>query len=111
MINPIDSLGVLDSIEIKNSMSKQKEFEEILDEAVDKKDDEGLKQTCKDLESVMVSMVIKNMRATVPKDGLYGDSLGTDVFTSMLDEEYAKEISDAGGFGLADILYKQLSNK
>ncbi len=109
MINPIDTQSLLDSINIQGSTAKESTFAGILNEAVNKKDDVLLKQTCKDLESVMVSIVLRSMRATVPKDSLYGDSLGTDVFTSMLDDEYAKKISDAGGFGLADMLYKQLS--
>lgn len=111
MINPINGLSAIESLNMKNSINKEAAFEDILKEAVDKKDEELLMKACKDFESVMVSMVLRNMRATVPKDSLYGESLSMDVFTSMLDDEYAKEISEAGGFGLADLLFKELSDK
>ncbi|MDI6600994.1 MAG: rod-binding protein [Thermoanaerobacteraceae bacterium] len=106
MINPINGLLVIDSANVKSSADKTVSFETMLKEAVDKKDDELLKKACQDFESILVSMVLKNMRATVPKDSLYGNSIGIDIFTSMLDDEYAKEISQSGGFGLADMLYK-----
>ncbi|MGE5396354.1 MAG: hypothetical protein ACM3MK_02320, partial [Chitinophagales bacterium] len=43
-----------------------------LNEAEDKK----LKETCRDLEAVFLSQLIKAMRATVPKSGLLGNSFG-----------------------------------
>jgi Rod binding protein. len=111
LISIINGLSAFESSNYKNNIAQTNEFETILKNALEKKDDEQLKKACQDFESIFVSMVLRNMRATIPKDDLYNNSFGMDIFTSMLDDEYAKKISEAGGFGLADILYKQLSDK
>lgn len=72
-------------------------------------DDKKLKQTCQDMESVFLNMMLQTMRKTVPKDSLIGESNEDDIVKSMMDDEMAKNLSKAGGIGLADMLYKQLS--
>jgi flagellar protein FlgJ len=70
-----------------------------------------LLNSCQELESVFVYQMLRSMRSTVPKESLFGDSVGLDIFESMLDEEYSKEISRSGNFGLAKLLYNQLVQK
>lgn len=48
------------------------------------------------------------MRKTIPEGGLVEKSQGTKTFESMLDQEYAKSLSKAGGIGLAEVLANQL---
>ncbi len=72
-------------------------------------DDKKLKTVCKDMESVFLNMMLTTMRATVPKDSLLGDSNEDDIMKSMLDSEMSKNMAQAGGVGLADLLYRQLS--
>lgn len=80
------------------------------DDIKDKKQDaQKLMQACKDLESVFVNMMFKNMRATVPSDGFIEKSFGRETFEGMLDEEIAKTIGKGQGVGLAQQMYKQLS--
>ncbi|MEN6349667.1 MAG: rod-binding protein [Syntrophomonas sp.] len=64
---------------------------------------------CQDLESVFVNTVIKTMRQSIQKSGLMGDSFAEETYQSMLDEEYSKQISKTKSLGIADMLYKQLS--
>jgi flagellar protein FlgJ len=71
--------------------------------------DKKLKTVCKDMESVFLNMMMTTMRATVPKDSLLGDSNEDDIMKSMLDSEMSKNMAQAGGIGLADLLYRQLS--
>jgi flagellar protein FlgJ len=71
------------------------------------KDDVKLKKTCKDMEAVFLSMMMADMRKTVDKAKLVDDSK-EDIMTSMLDDEMTKKMADAGGMGLADMLYQQL---
>ena len=68
-----------------------------------------LKATCQDMEAVFLNMMMTRMRATVPKDGLLGNSQAEQMLTSMLDTELTKNMAKAGGMGLADMLYRQLS--
>lgn len=86
-----------------------KDFAEILEKAARETDEQRLKETCEELEAVFVNMVFERMRATITREGLIKKSLGEDIFTSMLDDKLAREISKGGGVGISDMLYKQLS--
>ena len=71
------------------------------------KDDSKLKTTCKDMEAMFLNMMLTDMRKTVQKSKLIDDSK-EDIMTSMLDGEMTKKMANAGGMGLADMLYRQL---
>lgn len=86
-------------------------FEAALKKAAESGDKTALKKACQDFESIFVQMVFKNMRSTVPEDGLFEKSQAQSIFEGMLDEELSKKVSSAGGMGLADILYEQLQKK
>ena len=52
------------------------------------------------------------MRKTIHKeDDLLGGGPGQDIFEDMLYDEYAKKMADTAQFGLADIIYRQVSSK
>lgn len=72
--------------------------------------DKKLKAACKDMEAVFLNMMLTTMRSTVPKDSLLGDNNGEDIMKSMLDQELSKNMAQAGGIGLADLMYRQLSS-
>lgn len=69
--------------------------------------DDELKAVTREFESLLLHQLIKSMRRTVPESPL--TSHGERIFRDMLDMEYARRIAQAGGIGLADILYKSLS--
>lgn len=73
------------------------------------KDDQKLRATCKEMESVFLNYMLTQMRSTVPKVTLMGDNSKTDIFQSMLDGELSKNMAQAGGIGIADMIYRQLS--
>lgn len=66
-----------------------------------------LRQACQGMESIFLGLLLKEMRATVPTDPL--TSHGEEIFRSFLDDELAKTAAQAGGIGLADMLYRQLA--
>lgn len=84
-------------------------FNKILSDASKSGDEKALKKTCRDFESILVSMMFKEMRATVPKSSLLPDDQGEKIFQSMLDDKLSEEATKGNGIGLADMLYKQLS--
>lgn len=88
---------------------KVENFSQILNNAVASKDKKLLYESCQQLESVFLNQVLEAMRATVPKSDLLQKSTADDVFESMLYEEYAEQISKTGSTGLADIIFRQLS--
>lgn len=76
--------------------------------AGESQDDKKLKAACRDMEAVFLNMLLSRMRETVPKSGLT-DSSRQDIVQSMLDSELTQNMARAGGTGLADVLYKQLT--
>lgn len=65
-------------------------------------------KVAKEFESLFVGMMLKSMRETAGKDKLTGGGHGEDIYRSLLDQEYAKAISERGGVGLAAMLERQL---
>jgi len=55
--------------------------------------------------------MMKSMRSTVPKDGQSGDSFGNDVMESLFDSEVAKRMAGRSNLGLADMLYRSITNE
>lgn len=71
-------------------------------------EDKKLKAACRDMEAVFLNILLSRMRATVPKSDLTG-SKQEELLQSMLDTELTQNMARAGGSGLADMLYKQLT--
>lgn len=88
--------------------TEEQTFERKLKQAMENKDEELLKETCRQFEELFLQMLYKQMKATVPKSGLFSDSTQGEIFNSMLDESLMKEVSKAKGIGIADMMYKQL---
>lgn len=89
------------------------QFQQALNEAAkdydNDKNDKKLKEACQELESVLVYQMIRAMRSTVPKGGLIDEGFGGEVFESMLDEEFARQMAKTGSTGLADLILRQLT--
>lgn len=67
-----------------------------------------LEQACRDFESLFVHQMMKQMRRTVPQDGLFSGGSAEKMVASMLDGEIAKTVSEQRGIGLAPALIRQL---
>ena len=75
------------------------------------KDDPLLQAACAEMESLFLSHLLKELRATVDKSGFMDGGQAEDIFTSLLDVEISKKMSAAGGIGLSAILLEQLAAK
>ena len=69
-----------------------------------KPDPDAIKQVAKQFESIFMHQAFKSMRSTLPKDGLMSGGFGEEMFTDMLDQEYAKLSIANQSMGLADTL-------
>lgn len=67
----------------------------------------GLKEASKQFEAVFIQMMLKSMRAAVPKSEMSSNSQ-TELYTEMLDQQWAQSLSGKG-IGLAEQLTRQLS--
>lgn len=70
--------------------------------------DRRLRDACEGFESIFIQKMWQQMRATLPKEGLLK---GRDeaYWQDMYDQELAKSMTSAGGIGLADMMFAQLS--
>ena len=72
------------------------------------KTNKQLKSLSKQFESIFVHQLLKSMRSTVQKTGLF-DSHATNMYESLHDEEIAKLMTEQKGIGLADVIYRDLA--
>jgi flagellar protein FlgJ len=66
------------------------------------------RKVAREFEAMFAGMMLKSMRQTVGKDELTGGGHGEEIYRSMLDQEYAKAISEGPGLGLATVIEKEL---
>ncbi len=69
-----------------------------------------LKKACQDFEAVFIGQIWKQMRASVPKEGLL-HSKEEESYLSMFDQELSVKMTQSGGIGLSDMLYTNLSER
>ena len=69
-----------------------------------------LKKACQNFEAVFIGKLWKQMKSTVPKEG-YLHSKQEDNYMAMFDREFSEKMAQAGGIGLSDMIYAQLSEK
>ena len=108
-IGKISDKIVDNSIKSVNINKDGEDFKKKLEAAIDSKDEKELMSVCREFESIMLGMVYKGMKATVPKVQIIPQETGREMFESMLDEEVVKQASQKRSYGLAESLYKQLS--
>ena len=70
---------------------------------------ESIKKVADQFETLFINMMMQSMRKAVPSGGLFNQS-SMQLFTSMFDQQIAQQAAGKG-FGLADIIAKQLTNK
>ena len=69
-----------------------------------------LREACEGFEAMFLSMMYKQMRATMPESGLLGKkSNALEIFEDMRDTEMMNAAAKSGGIGIADMMYKQLT--
>lgn len=71
--------------------------------------DEAHKSTMafKELEQLFIYNLLEEMRKTVPRDDLFGDSQARQVFEGYMDETVSKAWSESGQLGIADMMERE----
>ena len=105
MIN-IPGMGTLNSV---LPQMEQNRLTELKDRAgLDRNQtNEELMSVSRQFESIFIHQLLKSMRSTVQKSGLF-DSHATRMYESMHDQELASLITEKRSIGLAGIIYKDL---
>jgi flagellar protein FlgJ len=68
-----------------------------------------LRAACADVEPLFFSQILREMRASIPDDGIIPRGEGETMFRDLLDQEYARQIGKDAVSGLGHLLYQQLS--
>lgn len=76
-------------------------------------DPDALRQQSAQFESLILNMMLATMRKTVETSDLFGgsDSPGRQIYTAMLDNEYARIMAETGQFGLGSMLMEQFGGE
>jgi len=70
-----------------------------------------LKQAAAGMESLFLHELLKSMRATVPKSGLFNASKSEEQYTSMLDIFLSDHLAKKGELGIGSLVEKQLHDE
>ena len=76
----------------------------------DNRSDADLQAASQQFEALLLHMMVREMRATVPDSPLFPQSMTQELFTGMLDEQIAGEMSRHGGIGLSRLIFDQLNS-
>ena len=75
-------------------------------------EEEKLKTACQDFEAIFLNFMFQSMKKTLPGDGLFGKSLGKDLYESMYYQELSSDIAKGGkGVGIGEKLYAELKGE
>lgn len=67
-----------------------------------------IRQSAQEFEAIFIETMLKTMRDSVQKSGLIDGGNAEQMYQSMLDSEYAKQMASQGTSGLAADIEKQL---
>ena len=68
-----------------------------------------LKFLCRQLESSLINTVLSTARNAMPESGLFSGGSAGSMYRSLSDEQSARDLANAGGFGLGDALFRQIA--
>jgi hypothetical protein len=75
-------------------------------------EEKKIDSTSRDLESVLVYTMLKEMWATLPKDGMLDTGTGSKFYREMWLEEISKRMSQSGsGLGIASVVKRELLDR
>ncbi|CAN5450930.1 rod-binding protein [soil metagenome] len=67
-----------------------------------------IKETAQKFEASFLSIMMQSMTAGMKTPEIGGGGAGEDMFKSLLTEEMAKQVTKAGGIGLAATVQKEM---
>lgn len=101
-----------------NKMNGNEAFETHLKSAVKQNDPSKMDKThkklwdtCVEAESLFVGKMLKEMKKTVPKNEWLHGGQAEDIFEDMLYDEYSLKMSKNYNFGMAKLLYDEMSQR
>jgi flagellar protein FlgJ len=100
----------VDTIITNKTGTDEQEFEKVLQKAFDEGDKEQLRKACNQFEGIILKLLYRQMKASLPDSGLIEKSSAREMFEEMLDDTLMDQASKRG-MGISDMMYKQLRSK
>ncbi|HYG88851.1 MAG TPA: rod-binding protein [Azospirillum sp.] len=67
-----------------------------------------LRKAADEFEAQFFGQMLAPMFETIETDPTFGGGHGEEMFRSLLVNEYGKQVSQRGGFGISDAVYREL---
>ncbi len=64
----------------------------------------------KQFEAMFLTQMLEQVFASVKSDSMFGGGHAEDIYRSMLSKEYADQMSEKGGLGIASMVTKEIIN-
>jgi Rod binding domain-containing protein len=75
---------------------------------VDRTNKTRVREAAEEFEAVFLNTMLQNMFTGLENGGTWGKGHGADAWQSLLVDEYARNIAETGGIGLADSVEREL---
>ncbi|MCD6574554.1 rod-binding protein [Candidatus Aerophobetes bacterium] len=73
--------------------------------------EENLKKVCSQFEAIFLSYLFRQMKKTIPESGFLKEEFSSKIYEEEFYDTIAEKVAEAGGLGLAKILFNQLKNR
>ena len=111
MSSPVDASALLQNTQAQDILQRKLEMDALQKRLSGQPDEKTrLREACQGFEAVFINKLWEQMRKNVSKEG-YLHSKDEETYQSMFDYEFSKKMAEAGGIGLADMLYEQLAQR
>ncbi|MCL1884023.1 MAG: rod-binding protein [Defluviitaleaceae bacterium] len=106
-------------MQVQNTNNEFAQFQEVLervmgreDSTLEERERAQIRQAAEMFESYFLNMMFRQMRSVnFDEDGFIPRGNAERIFTEMLDEVISDKAAEQGGFGLADMLYAQMTKQ
>jgi flagellar protein FlgJ len=97
----------IDNIQHQMNQMRLEELQTSKANGLNPKGDTKLWKACQDFEALFMGYIIKSMERTLPQGSLSGSGISDMMFHQVM----GSALSEGGGVGLAEILYRDLQTK
>lgn len=103
---------LIESQYLDDHITKLKDKSQLLASSEKRKYDfEEVREAARQFEQMFVFYMLKTMRNTIQKSGLIDGGRSEEIYTKMLDNEFASKISESDKLGLSGLIIDDLSRR
>lgn len=66
------------------------------------------KRAADEFEAIFISQMLKSMSVGVKTDGMFGGGQSEEIYKDLMNEELGKVMTNKGGIGMSDAIYREI---